>query len=78
MQRARMARPSFDAERGRSAATAMAPADADRRSAALWGADQPRAIIGAGSVVTEDVAPRAVVAGNQARVIRTLGADEAP
>ena len=36
------------------------------------------AIVGAGSVVTEDVAPRVVVAGNPARVIRTLGADEAP
>jgi lipopolysaccharide/colanic/teichoic acid biosynthesis glycosyltransferase len=40
-----MARPRFDADRGRSAAAAIAPADADRRSAALWAADQPRAII---------------------------------
>jgi UDP-2-acetamido-3-amino-2,3-dideoxy-glucuronate N-acetyltransferase len=36
------------------------------------------AIVGAGSVVTEDVAPRAVVAGNPARFIRTLASDEAP
>lgn len=36
------------------------------------------AVVGAGSVVTEDVAPRAVVAGNPARVIRTLDASEAP
>jgi UDP-2-acetamido-3-amino-2,3-dideoxy-glucuronate N-acetyltransferase len=36
------------------------------------------AIVGAGSVVTEDVASRAVVAGNPARVIRTLDAGEAP
>jgi UDP-2-acetamido-3-amino-2,3-dideoxy-glucuronate N-acetyltransferase len=36
------------------------------------------AVVGAGSVVTEDVAPRAVVAGNPARVIRTLDAGEAP
>ena len=36
------------------------------------------AVVGAGSVVTEDVAPRVVVAGNPARVLRTLGADEAP
>lgn len=35
------------------------------------------AIVGAGSVVTKDVAPRAVVAGNPARVIRTLEPDEA-
>jgi len=36
------------------------------------------AVVGAGSVVTKDVAPRAVVAGNPARVIRTLESDEAP
>ncbi len=36
------------------------------------------AVVGAGSVVTEDVAPRVVVAGNPARVLRTLGTDEAP
>jgi UDP-2-acetamido-3-amino-2,3-dideoxy-glucuronate N-acetyltransferase len=36
------------------------------------------AIVGAGSVVTEDVAPRAVVAGNPARFIRTLAEGEAP
>jgi len=36
------------------------------------------AIVGAGTVVTADVAPRAVVAGNPARVIRTLAAGEAP
>jgi UDP-2-acetamido-3-amino-2,3-dideoxy-glucuronate N-acetyltransferase len=36
------------------------------------------AIVGAGSVVTEDVAPRAVVAGNPARLIRTLETGEAP
>jgi len=35
------------------------------------------AIVGAGSVVTEDVAPRSVVAGNPARFIRSLDADEA-
>ena len=35
------------------------------------------AIVGAGSVVTEDVAPRSVVAGNPARFIRNLDADEA-
>ncbi len=34
------------------------------------------AIVGAGSVVTKDVAPWTVVAGNPARVIRTLGEDE--
>jgi UDP-2-acetamido-3-amino-2,3-dideoxy-glucuronate N-acetyltransferase len=36
------------------------------------------AIVGAGTVVTHDVAPRAVVVGNPARVIRTLDAGEAP
>ena len=36
------------------------------------------AIVGAGSVVTDDVAPRVVVAGNPARVVRPLGTDEAP
>lgn len=36
------------------------------------------AIVGAGSVVTKDVAPRVVVAGNPARLIRALGPDEAP
>lgn len=34
------------------------------------------AIVGAGSVVTKDVPPRAVVAGNPARVIRALEAGE--
>jgi len=33
------------------------------------------AIVGAGSVVTKDVPPRAVVAGNPAKVIRTLPED---
>ena len=33
------------------------------------------AIVGAGSVVTKDVAPNTVVAGNPARVIRTLDAE---
>ncbi len=36
------------------------------------------AIVGAGSVVTSDVAPRTVVAGNPARVLRTLGEGDAP
>jgi acetyltransferase-like isoleucine patch superfamily enzyme len=31
-----------------------------------------QAIVGAGSVVTKDVAPRTVVAGNPARILRTL------
>jgi acetyltransferase-like isoleucine patch superfamily enzyme len=36
------------------------------------------AIVGAGSVVTHDVAPRAVVAGNPARLMRALATGEAP
>ncbi len=34
------------------------------------------AVVGCGSVVTCDVAPNTVVAGNPAKVIRTIGADE--
>jgi acetyltransferase-like isoleucine patch superfamily enzyme len=34
------------------------------------------AIVGAGSVVTGDVAPWTVVGGNPARLIRELGPDE--
>jgi len=36
------------------------------------------AIVGAGTVVTDDVAPRAVVVGNPARLVRTLDEGEAP
>lgn len=36
------------------------------------------AIVGAGAVVTKSVAPRTVVAGNPARLLRTLGEGEAP
>ena len=34
------------------------------------------AIVGAGSVVTKDVAPRTVVAGNPARLLNKLGKEE--
>jgi len=34
------------------------------------------AIVGAGSVVTHDVPPRAIVVGNPARVLRIIGDDE--
>jgi acetyltransferase-like isoleucine patch superfamily enzyme len=36
-----------------------------------------RAIVGAGSVVTKDVPPDCIVAGNPARVLRVLNPDEA-
>jgi acetyltransferase-like isoleucine patch superfamily enzyme len=36
------------------------------------------AIVGAGAVVTRDVTPRTIVAGNPARVIRALDEGEAP
>ncbi len=35
------------------------------------------AIVGAGSVVTHDVPPQAIVAGNPARILRFAGAEEA-
>jgi UDP-2-acetamido-3-amino-2,3-dideoxy-glucuronate N-acetyltransferase len=36
------------------------------------------AIIGAGAVVTKDVPPRTIVAGNPARMVRALAEEEAP
>jgi acetyltransferase-like isoleucine patch superfamily enzyme len=36
------------------------------------------AIVGAGAVVTTSVAPRAIVAGNPARILRILGEGEVP
>ena len=36
------------------------------------------AIVGAGAVVTRSVGPRCIVAGNPARLLRTLGEAEAP
>ncbi len=36
------------------------------------------ALVGAGSVVTKDVPPRAVVAGNPARVLRVLSSEKKP
>ena len=36
------------------------------------------AIVGAGTIVTKSVASRTVVAGNPARLLRTLGEGEAP
>ena len=36
------------------------------------------AVVGAGAVVTKSVAPRTIVAGNPARLLRTLGEGEAP
>lgn len=36
------------------------------------------AIVGAGAVVTKSIAPRTIVAGNPARLLRTLGEGEAP
>lgn len=37
-----------------------------------------QAVVAAGSVVTKDVAPRTIVAGNPARVLRTLDTGELP